>query len=138
MCYFSVNLCISLKDVRHRLKFVIIGIYAVTWKVWGGKVEPSLPIWCKRTFFQKKKNKNCGFCQVLCSGADIYSDDCGLVFFFCVLFCCQKKEKRGKSCVLMYVKAVRRVIKSRHCLYILYFVLLLSVIGFDFCHFLGS
>ena len=120
--------------------FPYIDIYAVTWKVWGGGRAIATYMVQTNLFSEKKKkkNKNCGFCQVLCCGADIYSDDCGLVFFFCVLFCCQKKEKRGKSCVLMYVKAVRRVIKSRHCLYILYFVLLLSVIGFDFCHFLGS
>lgn len=116
-----------------------IGIYAVTWEVWGGEVEPSLPIWCKRTFFRKKKkNKNCEFCQVLCYGADIYSDDCGWVFFFVFFFVARRKKKGGKSHVLMYVKAVRKVIKSRHCLYILYFVLLLSVTEFDFCHFLGT
>lgn len=141
MCYFYVKLCISFLKVRCISKFPIYRhLRRYLEGVGGGEVEPSLPIWCKRTFFseKKKKNKNCGFCQVLCCGADIYSDDCGLVFFFCVLFCCQKKEKKKKSHVLMYVKAVRRVIKSRHCLYILYFVLLLSVIEFDFCHFLGS
>lgn len=87
---------------------------------------------------KKKKNKNCGFCQVLCYGADIYSDDCGWVFFFVFFFVARRKKKGKKSHVLMYVKAVRKVIKSRHYLYILYFVLLLSVIGFDFCHFLGT
>lgn len=62
----------------------------------------------------------------------------GWYSFFVFFFVVRRKKKKKKSHVLMYVKAVRKVIKSRHCLYILYFVLLLSVIGFDFCHFLGS
>ena len=139
LCYFSVNLCISFSKVHLRLKLHIYSYLCRLFRMGGGEVEPSPPIWCKRTFFQKKKkNKNCGFCQVLCYGADIYSDDCVWVFFFVFFFVVRRKKKGKKSYVLMYVKAVRRVIKSRHCLYILYFVLLLSVIGFDFCHFLGT
>ena len=81
-----------------------------------GEVEPSLPIWCKRTFFKKKKkkkkNKNCEFCQVLCYGADIYSDDCGWVFFFVFFFVARRKKKGKKSHVLMYVKSSQKSYKK--------------------------
>lgn len=134
LCYFLVNLCISLRKVRCISKFPIYRHLRRYLEGVGGEVEPSLPVWCKRTFFQKKKKiKIANFVKY-----------CVMELTYIVMivggysFCCQKKEKKEKSYVLVYVKAVRKVIKSRHCLYILYFVLLLSVIGFDFCHFLGT
>ena len=95
MC--SVNFCISLKKERCRLKFPIYRHLRRYLEGVGGEVEPSPPIWCKRTFFQKKKNKNCGFCQVLCCGADIYSDDCGWVFFCVFFFVVRRKKKKEKK-----------------------------------------
>lgn len=135
LCYFPVNLCISFSNVHLRLKLPIYSYLCRLFRMGGGRGRAIATYMVQTNLFSEKKKK----IKIVDFVKYCVMELTYIVMIVCVFFfCCQKKEKKKQSYVLMYVKAVRRVIKSRHCLYILYFVLLLSVIGFDFCHFLGT
>lgn len=118
LCYFLVNLCISLRKVRCISKFPIYRHLRRYLEGVGGEVEPSLPVWCKRTFFQKKKkNKKCEFCQVLCYGTDIYSDDCWWVFFLLS----EERKKRKKPCADVCKSSQKSYKKSSLFIYFVFY-----------------